>query len=663
MPFIIGPALALLGGALLGSAGRAAQQKREEKLAKEKAQLAQQTQMQRLLLQNPEILIGSFQDDPAATRALMGDVFGDQGAQLADLFAAQAQAPTGLERTLQTLRQQGIQIGNIPGVAGQAPTRGQPSAVRRLPAPAAQPRRGVTLPPGRRLPPGTQAQVGITEPRPAAPVQIPQAAAEAALAEQGIQVPVQAPMAPMPPQEAVPEVPQAATPTTQIESFQPATGRVSGISINAQGKATFSIDLSQKDQAVNFVNQQILRNPQLLDEALAEVTRQGISFKKADIAFIQDAATTRSMVVEYQNAISQGMDSVSAARQAAQRTLAELGGFANTEAVTRLQNTLQDPAQAAGAVTFAQERARAQAGLTPEAEALADAQARRGAEAAFQEGIAKEAVTATPTAEQADAIRTRRTVERERQIQEERLRVEAGLPQPGLPPAEAAARATERRGRVAQTRQAAQEGRVFNRFSGQQVVQNAPEADLLSQDTVTVSVVDQRNLTRVRTAAKNMVEIGDRLARVYGPGGLLEQVPSGVVARGAEAVRIWLSTRAQNDPDFIALQRELIPLVVSAGREITQEGSRGSDQDLAIWLGSGPQLGGTLSQAPDRKEVAFALYDRMLEALQRYTGSILLNDNFIMPQLPEPLSAGGKLRRADLVDREIARREALEGKK
>lgn len=342
----IGTAIASFATGFLNEKARQLELKKRQKLEADQAKEASWRAFVFTVAKNPE-KYPKYAQQFAANPQMIENAVGKEHVPFFQKRFASASSQTMLQKYAPILQALGVKL-NLPGQQQQAaPSQALPSRPPALPSV-----RKPTQPQSQQQ----QKQELLTE-----PVQQPQTTA--------------------PPQAlTLPE------PVKQVE----------GITIGENGLTIRLGDQSTPAQrGAAFVMQTIAQDPTQFDEALAQLSQQGITITPEQHRVLSGGATA-SLITRNRQALQQQYPQATQTQldQAAlQATVQQMGGFISADTATNLLKAMQDPAVAAGAVRAAQNTADQLSAITPLAAQAASAETQRAATRAGLEAGARTRAT------------------------------------------------------------------------------------------------------------------------------------------------------------------------------------------------------------------------------------------------------------------------------
>ena len=164
--------------------------------------------------------------------------------------------------------------------------------------------------------------------------------------------------------------------------------------------------------------------------------------------------------------------------------------------------------------------------------------------------------------------------------------------------------------------------RLYNNATGNRVQSTRLTGDVRSDpSTIELTTRQENTLNDLRQGLASINQIAEQIARVYGAGGIFEELaPDG---RLSAAARGALSRRLQTEPDLVELQRTLQARLPALLRQMGQVGSL-SDRDVE----RGEALLARVSGVPDTAEQAFRTIENLYGFFNEQAGLILNNNNF-----------------------------------
>jgi len=174
-------------------------------------------------------------------------------------------------------------------------------------------------------------------------------------------------------------------------------------------------------------------------------------------------------------------------------------------------------------------------------------------------------------------------------------------------------------------------GRQFyHKSTAEQVDQKRKRSEVVADpDVAAVSKGDGDRLDGYNQLRQDLGVIMPGLFRIYGPGGIFDNLPPGILKRGTAAIRGYLATLAQTDEVLIETKRALNALVERFGRAATGSVGVQTERDAARFR----DLLADLNGFPDTKAVAFGTMTTLLDLTVANTRRILKSESFRDPVL------------------------------
>ena len=231
------------------------------------------------------------------------------------------------------------------------------------------------------------------------------------------------------------------------------------------------------------------------------------------------------------------------------------------------------------------------------------------------------------------------------QVQEEQLRLSR---ERGLIGAERQAEVTRQRLAAQQQFQESQtlsqatgdaSRQFFNPNTGERIVggrlfREVRQAELAGT-AVRLSLPETKEINALNRVNPLLQEIRESLAIIYGPGGIFENLPPGIIRRLVAGGRGAVQRRTQLSPELVDAVREIEANVDLIRRNLQGQVGAQTDRDAERGLASLPKLTGFL---PDSQEAAFRTFNTLLTIVNGAAGAIFDRPGFTFQGL-EPLVA------------------------
>jgi hypothetical protein len=171
----------------------------------------------------------------------------------------------------------------------------------------------------------------------------------------------------------------------------------------------------------------------------------------------------------------------------------------------------------------------------------------------------------------------------------------------------------------------------FDRNTGEALPEGLPYSDVKKRVGKDVRILtdDQRQAyQKVNQSVQPLLEIRNGLERIYGPGGIFENLQaSGRLQAGVKGA---LGRYLQENPDLVVTARLTKGNVDALRRAFQGQVGTQTEGDAQRGLTALAQLEGLL---PDSKEVAFRITNTLIDAVNRIQGQYLRNKDFRVPGL------------------------------
>jgi hypothetical protein len=184
----------------------------------------------------------------------------------------------------------------------------------------------------------------------------------------------------------------------------------------------------------------------------------------------------------------------------------------------------------------------------------------------------------------------------------------------------------------------------LDRDTGEQVSEGELYADVKKQVGKTIRVVtddERKRFDQAQAAVTPLLDIREQLGRIYGPGGIYENLKS--QGRLEAGVKGLFAKLTQDNPDLVVAQRLLKGNVDFLRRSFQGQVGTQTEGDANRGLKALADLEGVL---PDSKEVAFRLVNDLIRSVNGIQGRILRNPSYQQKGLqPLPLEDAVPVRR------------------
>jgi soluble lytic murein transglycosylase-like protein len=178
--------------------------------------------------------------------------------------------------------------------------------------------------------------------------------------------------------------------------------------------------------------------------------------------------------------------------------------------------------------------------------------------------------------------------------------------------------------------------RYFNPQTGENIPDNVTRGEIkqrLGTTAVFLGEEQAKGLDTLKNVLPTLQRDRDILARIYGPGGVFENMKPG--ERFGDAFTGWIARTMQTNPELAIAARQYASDLFSIRHSLTNESVRLPESELQRATKGMPQLEGI----PDSKAVAYGLYNNMIDVVQKRMGILLRNKQFQTPDLL-PLDMG-----------------------